>query len=87
MTSKRLNPWFEAGEWDYVKGLVLTRDIKALDFFQVIMLSLYFGIFCCNRVSLEISNQRLRGSVLVNDFWTPQAPPPINFVHDEIRLG
>ena len=24
------------------------------------------------------------GSVLVNDFWTPQAPPTINYVHDEI---
>ena len=25
------------------------------------------------------------GSVLVNDFWTP-APPPINFVHDQISI-
>ena len=57
MTSKRLNPWFEAGEWDYVKGLVLARDIKALDFFQVIMLDSYFGIVCCNCVSVKISNK------------------------------
>ena len=57
MTSKRLNPWFEAKEWDYVKGLVLARDIKALDFFQVIMLDSYFGIVCCNCVSVKISNK------------------------------
>ena len=28
------------------------------------------------------SSQKISGSVLVYDFWTPSPPPPTNFVHD-----
>ena len=37
MSKLSLNPWFDSGEWDHVKRLVLARDIKALDFLQVIL--------------------------------------------------
>ena len=38
--------------------------------------------------SCSIGNYPFLGSVLGNDFRTPQGPPPpINFVHDQICLG
>ena len=40
---------------------------------------------CFKLIMIKINLFSGLGSVLVNDFWTPpQAPPPINFVHDEI---
>ena len=55
----------------YIAGLSLSHIFKKVKFAMRV------------RVDMGI----VVGSVLVNDFFTPQAPPPINIVHDQISIS